>query len=357
MFLLALVAFSVAHASVVLELSHVASADKAGDELAMQATLYNPDATRTLFVWKPNTPFETPIVSDVFDVRMPNSTVPAPYIGMLAKRTLDSSDVGNYVVLGPRQRAVSSVFNLASLYDLEPNETYVVSARLAVLYHREQEANLGARFTVGKYTNVPVSVQAPAEKYVPLYLRQHPNVLAPARLGTVPQAAGACDMTLLNQVFTYAIQGANRAASYLNSGTCSNFEPFRTWFSSTSVSSFWGTVRARYNKVSSFMTSAAIHADCSFTGCGANVYAFVYPSDPSYTIHFCSVFWSAPNTLQPDSKPGTIIHEVSHFYNCIGNGDYAYGQIGCKNLAYNNPGMAIVNADNYEYFAEFSPSC
>ena len=69
-------------------------------------------------------------------------------------------------------------------------------------------------------------------------------------------------------------------------------------------------------------------------------------------------------------SPSVIIHEASHF---IANGgskfpinfvmfgglipspkaeDYVFGTAKCKALARKDPATAILNADNYEYFAE-----
>ncbi|KAF6744161.1 peptidyl-Lys metalloendopeptidase [Ephemerocybe angulata] len=92
--------------------------------------------------------------------------------------------------------------------------------------------------------------------------------------------------------------------------------------------------------------------DCSCTDQG--VYAYVYPNDFG-KIYFCGVFWKAPAT-GTDTIGGTLVHEASHFY-AIGGGtsDYAYGQSACKNLAINNAGNAVRNADNYEYFIENNP--
>ncbi|XP_036431813.1 uncharacterized protein LOC118811596 [Colossoma macropomum] len=48
-------------------------------------------------------------------------------------------------------------------------------------------------------------------------------------------------------------------------------------------------------------------------------YAYVKPSDD--IVYLCEQFWSAPNTLCEDSKPGTLIHEVSHL---LGTTDVSY---------------------------------
>ena len=87
-----------------------------------------------------------------------------------------------------------------------------------------------------------------------------------------------------------------------------------------------------------------------------NYYAFAYcfPAYP-YTIYLGRAFWGAPVTGK-DSKAGTIIHELSHFYVVASTSDVKYGQTDCRSLASNNPSDAIRNADSHEYFCENTPS-
>ena len=59
--------------------------------------------------------------------------------------------------------------------------------------------------------------------------------------------------------------------------------------------------------------------------------------------------------LGVDSKAGTIVHEVSHFFDVASTGDYAYGHLMAQDLAISNPEYAVINADSYEYFAENTP--
>jgi len=54
-----------------------------------------------------------------------------------------------------------------------------------------------------------------------------------------------------------------------------------------------------------------------------DVYAYVWPSDKSYTVYLCREFWNAPDRMRIDCKAGTLIHEVSHF---LGTEDITYDQ-------------------------------
>lgn len=83
-------------------------------------------------------------------------------------------------------------------------------------------------------------------------------------------------------------------------------------------------------------------------GCDRNIYAHVFPG-LKLKIHLCKLFWSAPYSGF-DSKPGVIIHELSH--EVLRGGDFRYSVEKAEHLAQNFPWLAVRNADNYEYFAE-----
>ncbi|KAJ8390946.1 hypothetical protein AAFF_G00098660, partial [Aldrovandia affinis] len=53
----------------------------------------------------------------------------------------------------------------------------------------------------------------------------------------------------------------------------------------------------------------------------SNAFAYVCPNDKTCTVYLCKAFWDAPDHLQMDSKPGTLIHEVSHL---LGTDDITY---------------------------------
>ncbi|XP_062859977.1 uncharacterized protein LOC134322038 [Trichomycterus rosablanca] len=51
------------------------------------------------------------------------------------------------------------------------------------------------------------------------------------------------------------------------------------------------------------------------------IIAYVKPDDETCTVHLCPVFWMLSDRLSRDSKPGSLIHEVSHF---LGTEDATY---------------------------------
>lgn len=66
----------------------------------------------------------------------------------------------------------------------------------------------------------------------------------------------------------------------------------------------------------------------------------------------CPAFFRADRTGQ-DSQGGIIVHEMSHL--ALHTQDHAYQPRGAQALAKDDPRAAQMNADSYEYFAEFLP--
>lgn len=93
--------------------------------------------------------------------------------------------------------------------------------------------------------------------------------------------------------------------------------------------------------------------DSSFeraSGRSRNAYAYVYPTDDS-KMYIGKAFWKAPAT-GPDSKAGTMIHEMSHYNTIGGTDDHVYGRKDAQDLAQALPDSAQDNADSFEYFVE-----
>ncbi|KAG9337008.1 hypothetical protein JZ751_029925, partial [Albula glossodonta] len=53
----------------------------------------------------------------------------------------------------------------------------------------------------------------------------------------------------------------------------------------------------------------------------SETFAYVCPEEDASTVYLCEEFWDAPDHLCRDSKPGTLIHEVSHL---LGTDDVTY---------------------------------
>ncbi|XP_060615307.2 uncharacterized protein [Anolis sagrei] len=62
-------------------------------------------------------------------------------------------------------------------------------------------------------------------------------------------------------------------------------------------------------------------------------YAYIEQTNENKIIYLCDMFWKAPEYLEKDSQPGTLIHELSHF---LGTTDLTYKEstlyVACKGI-------------------------
>jgi len=113
--------------------------------------------------------------------------------------------------------------------------------------------------------------------------------------------------------------------------------------------------KKNFNSIASRINNG-YRVDCKGSSCSANVYAYVYPNDSAYNVYVCNQFWLASGVdCRTDSRPGTLIHEISHFTPVAATQDIQYGTTGCQSLAKSNPANAIKNADSHEYLSESCP--
>lgn len=74
---------------------------------------------------------------------------------------------------------------------------------------------------------------------------------------------------------------------------------------------------------------------------------------PRAVAGFCRSFFTAHPTTGQDNRAGIVIHETSHLV--LDTRDAEYQPRAAQDLAKDEPSVAAMNADNYEYFAEFMP--
>mmetsp|Transcript_8438 Transcript_8438/g.9683 ORF Transcript_8438/g.9683 Transcript_8438/m.9683 type:complete len:573 (-) Transcript_8438:39-1757(-) len=113
-------------------------------------------------------------------------------------------------------------------------------------------------------------------------------------------------------------------------------------------------IRDGFLKMRSALQLQEITFSCFGDRCGSRTYAYVYPSAFSRKIvYLCNSYFSAPaSAFERDSKPGTIIHELSHFKDMSSTRDIAYGSPNIDQLVIIDNKKARQNADNWEAFAE-----
>lgn len=105
------------------------------------------------------------------------------------------------------------------------------------------------------------------------------------------------------------------------------------------------------NSVIRYRCQAPTSALCRDHAGKPTIYAFVIPSWDYPDIFLCPLFYNSPVSSGFDSQEGTLVHEGSHF-RPTSTEDHAYGINDARNLARRSPGLAVGNADNYQYFYE-----
>jgi len=156
-----------------------------------------------------------------------------------------------------------------------------------------------------------------------------------------------CNPTQQNQIkdsVNGAIKEAQTANKCLKDKTCSALST--RWFGAYTAANY-NYDQGVFDKVHNRLQNSVFNAYCNPSGCGSDVYAYVYPTDTTYTVYLCGAFWS-----QANERVNTVVHEMSHFNTLGGTQDYAYGKTSCLNLAKSNPSRASHNADNVCYFSE-----
>ena len=148
----------------------------------------------------------------------------------------------------------------------------------------------------------------------------------------------------------------------------------KKWFGKNSVS-FRKELTTRLEVTHNLVSSSK--AKCVTGSDVVNVYAYVLPSDPTKTINYAPLFFSAPEVGR-DSMLGTVLHEFLHFdypsHAIKGTDDVcirdksgkivydttvkpkvclkAYGVSAARNTAQNHPVNAQDNSDNFQFFLE-----
>ena len=77
--------------------------------------------------------------------------------------------------------------------------------------------------------------------------------------------------------------------------------------------------------------------------------AAAYHEDKTRTFFLGDLFWKT-GMAGKDSKPGCIIHELSHFEDIGRTEDVIYGEVDCLILANDDSKGALRNADSFEFF-------
>ena len=166
---------------------------------------------------------------------------------------------------------------------------------------------------------------------------------------------GACSaeqMTVIRRGFADARQMTNRAIAALTLDPDATRPHLARFFGANPP----GAIAKNFRAISTGLDQreGRIAYECNRAdACRGATFAYVrWGGNAREVMGLCPTFFRAARTGQ-DSQGGIILHEMSHL--ALGTRDHAYQPRGAEALAKDDPAAAQMNADSYEYFAEFLP--
>jgi len=305
--------------------------------------------------------WETPlegVKNDIFAIEHDGHAV--AYRGPLFTRGLPAPE--SYVRLAPRE-SVTAVVDLARFYAIDEPGTYRVRLRgrvsdlgtedAAVLAASAQTARrLRPRPLGSNEVSFEQTGRRTAPPEPPPPSRRTAIAAAPVFQGSCNAADKAAVETALDKSRIEASLAAIGLA-FLPTAQRPLSQRTTKWFGSYDLARYELVVR-NYVAIYNGLASRQITFICEDAGahCGADI-AFVSHLDP-FRIHLCPAFFRLRDD-GPDSKPGAILHEMSHFQVIAGTEDHCRYMLACADLAVASPGLAVDSAQNYAYFAENDP--
>lgn len=334
---------------------------KASDSQNLTYTLVN-NSNSPISVLKWHLPIDG-IEDNIFNVKKAGEQE-AIYLGIIMKRGIPVPE--DYVTIEPKG-SVSTEFDLSEYYDISQTGNYRVEFASPILNvgHDEPGSLISSLVETQKFDTQIIHSNVAEFKLLEDRAPKQINGVAVEWIDKMKslESEGATSSfqncsTAQSNTIKDALREAEKYAKesklkLINTQTNNrpNARRYKEWFGSYTIQNY-DRVSQNFNKIHDALITKPVTFNCNCNK--PNVYAFVRPSRP-YEIFLCNSFWNASLT-GTDSKAGTIVHELSHFYIIGSTDDHVYGQPNARELALNIPSNAIANADNHEYFAENNPA-
>jgi len=260
----------------------------------------------------------------------------ASYLGYHAFRAEPTDD--HYVTVPPFS-TVEAVIDLSRYYHITKDGEYRVSLTLPCsneLYPFQNNVS-----TIIKFTKSHVV----ASKNV------YRSIVKRAGEKTQEFQCNDKQTRYVKDAYRGAVGGAQRALKYVqNRKDYGNY--YGTWFGQQYSPDRYNTVLDVFGKLSPYLSQGQYNFDCNNTKLSSfcrqqGFYAYAEFADGSHTIHFCLFYFKDVSV-----KFRAVIHELTHFNDLGARKDVAYGAVQCQTLAATNPDRAVLNADNYAFFAD-----
>jgi hypothetical protein len=165
-----------------------------------------------------------------------------------------------------------------------------------------------------------------------------------------PPDSGRCDaaqMAVVDEAFATARERVRRAIEHLDESPPED-PHVRRWFGATPRK----ILRHHFELIAAGLQDDGRPRLRCNDGRSCTDGRMAYARVQQRLIGFCATFFRAGAKGQ-DTRFGVLVHEVSHI--AVGTRDAAYQPRGAQALAKQEPRVAAMNADSYEYFVEFLP--
>jgi hypothetical protein len=346
---------------------HASSHFKLGDPITVGFEICNTSTeTYCLLTW------DTPLRGDALDfLSVSLEGVALNYDGRLVNRGNPTDD--EYLTLRPGECSSSEV-DISRLYPIQVPGEYTATltmtlydaypgtsptARSRATHEPQALEPTSVTFTVGPddAPRMTLGQTARLAEQVSQPTEEPPSV---ARLYQPPLIGGSeAQRVETRRAHAQAIFKVGKACDQLQTYNPFTNSTYRKWFgANVALASFFSLtcyefakiVYGDIRKVLNFGESPFPQV-YNLTGAGCQPSYVAYTYKDSKSVWLCALFWPRPTYAGPNSKFGTLIHEWSHA-RCY-TSDHAYGETGCLSLAASDPKKAVLNADNYQYFAEY----
>jgi hypothetical protein len=323
--------------------------------IVLQLDLFN-QGNEGCYVNRRGTPFEG-IITDCLKITR-NGQPRLRYDGPLIKR--GPSSPADYFLV-PGRKTVSCSLTISEAYETSNSGRYHVSVDTTLSFIRVSRpgADLSSlRDELGRPLSVRLEGNTVEFSVLP----------APARFQTSGELARLRDKELNAHILADVLgdqplepqfdggtpeqQGQLRQAHFETFALCTealarlrNDGEYTTWFGQFTSARFTEVQRV-YNAIRDGLRARAFLYSPSGLKCVAGWFAYTHSA--SSTISFCDLFWQLPARGR-DSKAGTLVHEHSHA--SAGTLDLRATASECQQLALENPDSAVLNANNFEYYA------
>ncbi len=301
------------------------------------------NSDKSLKILKWNTPLETTLSANIFDVSVDNKKM--RYKGRLVKRGKPTEE--DYIIFQAKESKTVSL-DLSKYYKMDEKGIYSLIFKGNIKFSIKDSSTQLKSFE--ENTKIDLKKAKPNSNALEFNFTPLKKNEILAKEVASYNGCSASQITDIDAAHDEAINISSTATSNMNSANTPTSAPrYDLWFGDADITRH-DKVKDSFFEIHSALDTKDIVFDCT---CDEDYYAHVYPDDP-YKIYFCNAFWSAPAS-KTDSKAGVIVHEISHFTVVAGTDDHIYGKTGAQDLADSNPDEAVENADSYEYFAENTP--